>query len=204
MKIQKTGRRQFITSVIPACAIIGMGSNRVFASILRAEGNLIQEPKHKFDNNFERALTYRQLIGSQYRSFITLAKALEKEMGKEKAIAFFKKVTTERQTNFGKQQASRMPDNSFSTYVSQFRSGYDDTLTMEIVEDTKTAFELKVTECIWADSFLRAKAGDIGYAWVCWGDYAWAEGFNPKIKMVRDKTLMQGHDRCNHRYVWQD
>jgi hypothetical protein len=73
---------------------------------------------------------------------------------------------------------------------------------MEIVEDTEKAFELKITECIWADTFLKAKAGHIGYAWVCWGDYAWAEGFNPKIKMVRDKTLMQGHDRCNHRYIW--
>jgi hypothetical protein len=49
---------------------------------------------------------------------------------------------------------------------------------------------------------LAKKAGDIGYAMVCWGDYAWAEGFNPKIKLVRDKTLMEGHDRCNHRYIW--
>jgi len=38
---------------------------------------------------------------------------------------------------------------------------------------------------------------------VCHGDYAWAEGFNPDIKLVRDKTLMQGDSICNHRYVWQ-
>jgi len=202
MKMKKTGRRQFIASVIPACAITCVGSNAAFASILRGEGLLIQDQKHKFDNNYERALTYRQLLERQFMNFITLAKALEKEMGKEKAIAFLKKAITERQTNLGKRQASRMPDNSLAAYVDQFRSGFDNTLTMEIVEDTEKAFELKVTECIWAETFLRAKAGDIGYAWVCWGDYAWAEGFNPKIKMVRDKTLMQGHDRCNHRYVW--
>jgi len=202
MKMQKTNRRQFITSVIPACAITCVGSNAAFASILWAEGNLTQEQKHKFDNKFERALTYRQLLGRQFYNFLILAQALEKEMGKEKAIAFFKKVSTESQTNNGKQQASRMSDNSFAAYVNQFRSGFDNMLTMEIVEDTKTAFELNITECIWADTFHKAKAGDIGYAWVCWGDYAWAEGFNPKIKMVRDKTLMQGHDRCNHRYLW--
>jgi hypothetical protein len=28
------------------------------------------------------------------------------------------------------------------------------------------------------------------------------KGFNPKIKLVRDKTLMQGHEYCNHRYIW--
>lgn len=200
--MQKTNRRQFITSVIPACAITCVGSNAALASILRAEGNLIQEPKHKFDNKFERTISYRQLLGRQFYNFIVLAKALEKEMGKEKTIAFLKKVSTERQTNHGKEQASRMSDTSLAAYVKQFRSGYDNTLTMEIVEDTEKAFELNVTECIWADTFLRAKAGDIGYAWVCWGDYAWAQGFNPKIKLVRDKTLMQGHDRCNHRYIW--
>ncbi|MDH5744653.1 MAG: L-2-amino-thiazoline-4-carboxylic acid hydrolase [Candidatus Aminicenantes bacterium] len=203
MKIQKTSRRQFITSVIPACAVTCMASNRVFASILRAEGQSSQEPKHKFDNDFKRPITFRQVFQMQYQHFLFLAMALEKEMGKEKAIAFLKKASTERLTDLGKQQASRMPDNNFGTYVNQFRSGFDNTLTMEIVEDTKTAFELKVTECIMADTFLRAKAGDIGYAWVCWGDYAWAEGFNPKIKLVRDKTLMQGHDCCNHRYIWQ-
>jgi hypothetical protein len=63
---------------------------------------------------------------------------------------------------------------------------------MEIVEDTDKAFELKVTECIWAATFLQAKAGEIGYAAVCYGDYAWAEGFKSKIKLIRDKTLMQG------------
>ena len=203
MKIQKTSRRQFISSVIPACAVTCLASNQLFASILRAEGQASQESKHKFDSNLKRPITYRQRFQIQFQHFLFLAMALEKEMGKEKAIAFLKKASTERLTDLGKQQASRMPDNSFGTYVGQFRSGFDNTLTMEIVEDTETAFELKVTECIWADTFLRAKAGDIGYAWVCWGDYAWAEAFNPKIKLVRDKTLMQGHDRCNHRYIWQ-
>ncbi len=203
MKMQKTSRRRFLASVIPACAITCVGSNAAFASILRGEGLLIQDQKHKFDSKFERALTYRQLLERQFYNFIALAKGLEKEMGKEKAIALLKKISTERQTNFGKRQASQMPDNSFAAYVGQFRSGYENTLTKEIVEDSETAFELKVTECIWADTFLKAKAADIGYAWICWGDYAWAEGFNPKIKMVRDKTLMQGHDRCNHRYLWK-
>jgi hypothetical protein len=60
-----------------------------------------------------------------------------------------------------------------------------------------------VTECIWASTFLHAREGDIGFAHVCYGDYAWSRGFNPKIKLVRDKTLMQGHPVCNHRYVME-
>ena len=68
---------------------------------------------------------------------------------------------------------------------------------------TEKAFELKVTECIWASTFLEANMGEFGYAWICWGDYAWAKSFNPKIKLVRDKTLMQGNDYCNHKYIFE-
>ena len=75
-------------------------------------------------------------------------------------------------------------------------------LAMEIIEDTDTVFEIRVTDCLAAEAYLPYKAGDIGYAAVCWGDYNWASDFNPKIKLIRDKTLMQGHDCCNHRYIW--
>jgi hypothetical protein len=160
-----------------------------------------QETEHKFDKDSERKLSYRQVVAMKYGGVIQVARAFEKEIGKENTIEFLKKATAERMMDFGKSQASRMPNSDFDTYVDQFRSGYANTLTKEIVEDTEKAFELKVTECIWADTFLRAKAGDIGFAWICHGDYAWPRGFNPKIKMVRDKTLMQGDSYCNHRYV---
>lgn len=133
---------------------------------------------------------------------IGLTKALEKEWGTERTAEFLKEHTANKMTDYGKIQASRADNNNFEAYVKHFRSGYADTLSMTIVEDTDTAFELKVTECIWAATFLRADAGDIGYCSVCWGDYAWAESFNEKIKLVRDRTLMEGHDYCNHRYVW--
>jgi hypothetical protein len=32
-------------------------------------------------------------------------------------------------------------------------------------------------------------------------DYYWPPAFNPNFRMERTKTLMQGHDECNHRYV---
>jgi hypothetical protein len=45
--------------------------------------------------------------------------------------------------------------------------------------------------------------GEIGFAALCYMDYFWPKGFNENIKLIRDKTLMQGHTCCNHRYVWQ-
>lgn len=196
-------RRQFISSAIPACSLICLGSSGILGASPTKTDAFIQEAKHKFDKEFGRKLTNRQFFAIQYREFIELTKAMEKSMGNDQTIEFLKNYTKDKMLAYGKNHAKRSPDNSFRTYVKTFDPvRYQDTLTMEIVENTDTAYEIKVTECMWASTFLAAKAGEIGWASVCFGDYAWAEGFNPKIKLIRDKTLMQGHDICNHRYIW--
>jgi hypothetical protein len=197
------GRRFFLTRVAPACALTFVGTRHLFALPQSNEEKEVQEATHNFDKEFGGKLTYRQFYANRYREFIDLAKELEKGWGRERTIEFLKRISAEKMTKFGKSQADQSSDNSFEAYVKQFRTGYENVLTKEIVEDTDAAFELKVTECIWADTFLRADADHIGYASVCWGDYAWANSFNDRITMVRDKTLMQGHDCCNHRYLWQ-
>jgi hypothetical protein len=196
-------RRSFLGRVVPACALACFGAGTLHALTLPEGEEQVANAAHPFDAEFGGKLTYRQFYGVQYREFIDLAKALENEWGAGRTVEFLKKLTTEKMSNYGKLQAERAGDTSFETYVKQFREGYGNLLTKEIVEDTGSAFELKVTECIWADTFHLAGAGNIGYAAVCWGDYAWASAFNEKIVMVRDKTLMEGADICNHRYLWK-
>jgi len=69
------------------------------------------------------------------------------------------------------------------------------------VEDTEEAFEIRITGCLDAEVFLERDAGALRFATVCHADYGTPEGFNPRIKLVRDKTIMQGHGYCNHRYI---
>jgi hypothetical protein len=38
---------------------------------------------------------------------------------------------------------------------------------------------------------------------VCSPDFAIAAGFNPKLRLTRTKTLMQGHDSCHFRYTME-
>ena len=73
----------------------------------------------------------------------------------------------------------------------------------EIVEDTPEAFEVRITKCLWAKVFREGDAADIGYAMVCYPDYAVARSLNPKLKLMRDRTLMQGADSCRLRYVME-
>jgi hypothetical protein len=204
----KPNRRQFLATVVPACAIACLGCPDALA---QTEGKTpagedeVPKDLHPFDAKYPRELTFRQVFGARYRGSISLAKALEEELGREKAIEFLKRDTRQRWLDYGKSQAEKTDDHSLRQYTEQFRNvdNYRNTLVMEIVEDTEDAFELKITECLWASTFRDADAGEIGFAMVCYGDYAWAEGFDPRIELVRDKTLMEGAPICNHRYVWK-
>jgi len=198
------GRRQFFLKALPACSLMCFGGSTVSSLSRFDEKPWLSQDKHKFDEAYNGNLTHRQFYMNRYAEAIDLADALLKEFGKRRVLKFLRRTTQEKMLLYGQRHAERSPDNSFQSYVNTFRSPmYEPTLSMEIVEDSEKTFEVKVSECIWGETFLAKEAGDIGYALVCYGDYAWAEGFNPEIEMVRDKTLMQGHDCCNHRYLWK-
>ncbi len=170
-------RRRFLATVVPACAAACLGCKvglvQAAASATREEA---AEVVHPFDAELPRTLTYRQFYRSRYRNAIELAKALKTEMGDDKAIEFPKRNTDRRMIALGRSQAEETDDHSLHQYPEQFRSveGYSGRLEEVVVEDTDRAFELKVTDCIWASTFRDADAGDLGFAMVCHGDCAWA------------------------------
>ena len=201
-KKEQSSRRDFLTKTVPFCAVSCLAANRVFASSPWIGKSLFDQEEHKFDKEIPGA-TYRKRAAMRDRSFIRFARFLQGEIGEERVIELIKKQTELRMKEQAKRDLERLGKSDFKSYISIFRDPRMlASLNMEIIEDTDTVFEIRVTDCIAAESYLPHKAGDIGYAAVCWGDYNWASDFNPKIKLIRDKTLMQGHDCCNHKYIW--
>jgi hypothetical protein len=45
-------------------------------------------------------------------------------------------------------------------------------------------------------------AAAIGYEIFCRPDYVMRQGFSPNIHLERTRTLMQGDDCCDHRWLW--
>jgi len=74
-------------------------------------------------------------------------------------------------------------------------------LSPTVIREDDEVFELKFSECLWAKTFREANASEIGYAGVCFQDYAMARSYNPKMSLTREKTLMQGHDCCHFKYT---
>lgn len=198
-------RRLFLSKVLPACSLACLGASSGLLGFSPAVKGTLQEAKHKFDEEIPVKFTGRQLMSMMYgRNYIPLLKFLSEEIGKERFITLLKKHAAERGTEMGKQFAKRPEGNDFAILKKMFHPdspNFKNILTMSITEDTANIHEIKVTECIFASTFLEAKAGVLGFATICYADYNMASGFNPKVKMVRDKTLMQGHAYCNHRYI---
>jgi len=199
-------RRRFISQVLPACSLVclGCGGGNLLG-FSPSFSKALQKAKHKFDEEAPMKLTNKQMVLFMMgRDHIPFLKALSAEIGEERVMDILKKQVEERGAQIGKMLAKQFGGNDFDTLKKVFSpesAAFKSSLTMSITESTDSVHEIKVTECIFANVYLQQKAGDFGWASVCYGDYAMATGFNPKVRMVRDKTLMQGDAYCNHRYL---
>lgn len=195
-------RRELLTRTVPACAIAWLGLCKL-PSLGICEGASQQQDQHKFDAPQDLTMSERQQSERNNRSFFRFIKTLQGELEETETIRLLNLNSAEYGRSIGEMQAERAPDTSFQTFVSQFRPPrYSEILTHEVVEDTEKAFGLRVTECCIAETYQAAGlGGEIGHAAVCNMDYYWPTAFNPNLKMERNRTLMQGHDHCNHRYL---
>ncbi len=136
------------------------------------------------------------------RNYIPIMKSFADRIGKEKLLSMLR----ETQDELARRGMARRPESqrTWAVWTAGLRSPdpmFQHALVAEIVEDSEHAFEFRVKQCLWAKSFRDADAADIGYAGVCHPDFAVASAFNPRMKLIRTKTLMQGDEYCNHRYV---
>jgi len=198
-------RRHFITRVLPACSLVSLGASSSLLGFPYPNAKSLQEAKHKFDEEIPMKFTNRQLATTLFtRDYIPFLKLMSEELGEERLIKLLKEHTAEKSLETGKRMAKQFGGNDFPTLKKIFdpeSAAVNNTLTFTVTENAEKVYELNVTECLMASVFLKANAGEFGWASVCYGDYAMAKGFNPKISLVRDKTLMQGHACCNHRYL---
>ncbi|OHD27364.1 MAG: hypothetical protein A2086_17365 [Spirochaetes bacterium GWD1_27_9] len=61
--------------------------------------------------------------------------------------------------------------------------------------------KMNVTYCPIAEMARKLGQEKWGFKCYCCDDYSIVKGFNPNITFNRTKTLMEGHDCCNHTYT---
>jgi len=199
-------RRELLIRAAPACALTCLGLSHA-DGLAAAFIDLPCQEVHKFDRMKERPLSSKQIAEMMARNSFDIIRTLRGELGDPETIRILEMTSDELGRQRGAMQAERSPDTSFESFVSLFRrmasgDSLGDSLVAEVVQDTEAVFELSVSECVWEVVFREAgMAGEIGHAAVCNMDYTWPPAFNPAFRLERSKTLMQGNDCCNHRYI---
>ena len=197
-----SSRRQFLKNVLPAGTLFCLGCSNLLAMHNGVDEQEVSEKKHKFLEN--SGMSFQEVFNFAFKeSYIPIMQSLANVIGKDEFIEMLKRASSEIGAESGRDMAKSMQKNDLTAYASNLKANelYKHILTYEIVEETDKAVQLKITECLWAKTFREAKASDIGFAAQCYRDYAWTSAFNPKMRFIRTKTLMQGHDCCNNRRI---
>ncbi|MFW9916755.1 MAG: L-2-amino-thiazoline-4-carboxylic acid hydrolase [Candidatus Thorarchaeota archaeon] len=97
--------------------------------------------------------------------------------------------------------AAELKDNSIEDLLQTLWESFREVGGEFTVDKTDTgAVEIHVTKCPLADAYRSIGKESYGFLFHCVTDPHIVAGFNPEIDFRRTKTLMEGHEECDHYY----
>ncbi len=209
-----SSRREFLRGLFPAGAFFYSGCGLLSASS-RLHSNSQDTPaKHKFLD--DSGLTTREAFRFAFLwNYIPMMQALAAQIGREKFLEMLRVATDSYWGQQAKNFGQRLQKKDLYAYFdldtldptidnAEHRKHFSSlAITTQRIEATPKSYEMKVTECLWAQTFREANAADIGFASICYGDEAMAAAFDRRLKLTRPKVLMKGDDCCHFRLVWE-
>lgn len=136
------------------------------------------------------------LVSSLIREFIH-------EIGEERALEISRRVIERDAVQSGRSLADKYSGNSLKEMrliVEEVWAEHG-TMMIENLHLDEKMLSFDVTRCGYAEAYRQMGIDDLGVLLSCCRDFAFMEGFNPDIELVRTKTLMEGHECCNFTYV---
>jgi hypothetical protein len=198
-KTTNENRRNFLKTLIPAGTVLCLGCPTVFS--MKAKNDLFQEQDFDSKIKNEFSISWEQYFKNRFNGTISWMKTFAEHYGKDEVINIIK----EQSDKWNYESEPNLEAKSVKDYILPGMESdmMKNSLDFEYVELTDKVCEVKIHHCLWAKTFRDKDAGDFGYACICHGDFSYAQAFNPKLRLERTMTLMQGHDCCNHRWIWE-
>ena len=75
-------------------------------------------------------------------------------------------------------------------------------LEVEIHEETDSVVRYDVVRCRYAEMYREMGLAEIGHLLSCGRDGTFCTGYDPRIRLTRTRTIMQGASRCDFSYRW--
>ena len=138
----------------------------------------------------------------QAQVLVPLVKALQAELGEERANGLVRRVLSDVYRRYGEEFARAKNEKNLGNMMASAFATYsrEDALDYRVIEQSQDAFEIDVTGCRYAEFYKELGEPELGFLLVCSADYPTAEGFGPDIDLTRTQTIMQGASHCDFRY----
>ena len=138
----------------------------------------------------------------QAQVLVPLVKALQAELGEERARKLVQRTLGDLYRQFGEEfwraknetNLGKAIGSAFATYAR------DDALHYSVIEQSQDAFAFDVTRCRYAEFYKELGEPELGFLLVCSADFDTAKGFGPDVELTRTQTIMQGASHCDFRY----
>jgi len=127
---------------------------------------------------------------------------MKRELGVERAQAIIAEAISADAIRDGKMLAAREPGGadiqSFGRL--QYLWEKDDALRVDVLASDETHFDYNVTRCRYAEMYHEMGLGEIGHLLSCSRDANFIVGYDSRIELKRDTTIMSGSPCCEFRY----
>lgn len=134
-------------------------------------------------------------------AIVPLIRAVSQRIGKDEALAILKEVNQQEAFQRGQSMIRIEGQNGIEELVKDVDSwGVGGVWEMEVLEQTSTTYFFNVFRCPYYEKYLELGVEEFGVALSCCRDEPFARGFNPRLQLVRTKTIMEGADHCDFRY----
>ena len=136
----------------------------------------------------------------QAQVLVPLVKALQAELGEERANSLVRRALGDIYRRYGEEFSRRKNEKNLGKVVASAFATYARENALDYRVIVTNAFEIDVTRCRYAEFYKELGEPELGFLLVCSADLTTAEGFGPDIKLTRTQTIMQGASHCDFRY----
>ena len=134
-----------------------------------------------------------------------IIKSVAQRIGLDEALAILQEANQQEAFQRGNRMAEVMKRNGVEELVDDVAGwGRGGIFEMDVLEQTPTTYFFNVTRCPYYDKYKELGLEEFGVGFSCCRDEPFARGFNPKLRLERTKTIMEGSEYCDFRYYLND
>jgi hypothetical protein len=136
------------------------------------------------------------------RVLAPLLEAFGREFGRERVLEVARDVIVELAQAQGREVARTAGGDDIAALAGALepwtRNG---SLEMRTLRRTERELHFDVTRCRYAEMYRALGIPELGAVLSCNRDFAFGSGFNPRLRLRRTQTIMEGAPHCDFRFT---